>query len=189
MAHESANLISIALDDFQTKTDEERSDKQAKRLSMYLDDYLEEVEVLLSKQFHPNNFKGLRPMIATYYNLFKMVVDLQAVIYQNEARREWVNDAGEPNKDYSDLITFSVEHEILEVWLSGKKGVGPKLSDNKHHLLSRRKQYFLAEEQGLGDKLFEWHMLLNSEAKEECEGALECAKKKVEYQKNKKISF
>lgn len=80
-------------------------------------------------------------------------------------------------EDYSDLIPFVLEHEIYEAWLSAKKGFGQRLNEAQKHLLATRKAYLLAEQQGLGKKLFEYDMKINSSKKEEYEYALQSARK------------
>lgn len=88
-------------------------------------------------------------------------------------------------KDYSDILPFVLEHEIYEAWLSGKRGTGPKLSVDKKHLLALRREYLLAEQQGLGDKLFEWDTLtgFKDKSRTESEYALRVAKKQLQGKK------
>lgn len=90
-------------------------------------------------------------------------------------------------KDYSDVIPSILEHEIYELWLDAKKGVGPELSRKKKHLLARRRQYLLAEQQGLGDKLFERDMIIYPQGREEYEYALQAAKKQLGHLKKKGV--
>ena len=117
-----------------------------------------------------------------------------SVIHTSESKnlRKWVNnleiiinkDAFKiKGKDYSDLIPFVVDHEIFEGWLYAKKGVGSKKAHYEKHLLARRRQYLLAEQQGLGDKMLEWHNKLNPAIKEECEYALRVARKQLQGKK------
>ncbi len=88
-------------------------------------------------------------------------------------------------KDYSDILPFVLEHEIYEAWLSGKRGTGPKLSVDKKHLLALRREYLLAEQQGLGDKLLEWDTLtgFKDKSRTESEYALRVAKKQLQGKK------
>ena len=88
-------------------------------MDIYLDDYARQVEALLKTQFTTSNFNRLKPMLATYDNLFKKIVNLKSQIYKDEPMRRWVNDAGETleqNQDYSDLISNSnLNSELLTV--------------------------------------------------------------------------
>jgi len=81
--------------------------------------------------------------------------------------------------DYRDLIPFVVEHEIYEAWLSVKKGIASTYGEEERHALARRKEFLVAEEQGLGDKLLAYYMLAGPEYQEECENALASARKKL----------
>ncbi|TRZ80931.1 hypothetical protein D4R86_03410 [bacterium] len=103
---------------------------------------------------------------------------------------KWVNnleivvdrDAFEiDDKDFSGLIPFILEHDIYEAWLSVKKGAASSFDVSKKHLLSLRREFLLAAEQCLEDKLFEWHILMRSddEHKQECEHALDYAKRRA----------
>ncbi len=72
---------------------------------MYFDDYETEVIALIKTQFHKDNFKRLWPMYASYYNLFKKIVNLKSVIYKKEASRKWYKRDGKTeDKNYSELI-------------------------------------------------------------------------------------
>ena len=88
-------------------------------------------------------------------------------------------------KDYSDLIPFVAEHEIYEAWLTSKKGAASTLERGKKHLLAQRRAFFLAEEQGLGDKFLEWVKLTAPTVKhiKQCEYALKVAKKQLARKK------
>jgi len=83
------------------------------------------------------------------------------------------------DKDYSDLMPFVLEHEIYEAWLCAKKGVASSYDIDKKHLLARRREYLLAEQQGLGEKLFEYNMAIDPANEEQCKYALQSAKKKL----------
>ncbi len=107
----------------------------------------------------------------------KWVKNLEIIVNKDAFNRD--------RKDYSDLIPFVVEHEIYEAWLTAKKGVGFELGLDKQHLLARRRQYLLAEQAGLGDKIFEWHMKANPSQKEEYEYALRYAKKQLGHLESK----
>ncbi len=82
-------------------------------------------------------------------------------------------------KDFSDIIPFILEHDIYEAWLSAKKGVASGLDVSKKHMLARRREFLLATEQGLGDKLFEFQMAINPGNEAEYRYALEYAKKRT----------
>jgi hypothetical protein len=89
--------------------------------------------------------------------------------------------------DYSDIIPFVIEHELSEAWLVAKKGLGDGSEEKENgfkkyvakHRLSVRKEFLLAEQLGLGEKLFEWHMKVYPEGKEECQEAWKNAKQKL----------
>jgi hypothetical protein len=85
-------------------------------------------------------------------------------------------------KNYSDVIPFVAEHELMEAWLHSKKGWGDnKFSDDdchKKHLLAERREFLLAEQEGLSEKLFEWRMKMDPLGEEEYKYAWESAKKK-----------
>lgn len=86
-------------------------------------------------------------------------------------------------KDYSDIIPFVVEHEIFEIWLSTKKGFGDgKIGEediHRKHLLALRREFLLAEQDGLAEKVFEWRMKIDPSKEREYKDAWENAKKKI----------
>lgn len=99
------DLVQQALNQIKLDSERDRQDSQEKRLSMYLDDYQDETYSLLKKQFHKDNVKRLYPMLATYYNLFKKIINLKSVIYSKEANRQWYKRDGETTDDnYSGLM-------------------------------------------------------------------------------------
>ena len=108
-------------------------------------------------------------------NFNKWIDNLEIII-----NKEGFNVYG---KDYSDILPFVLEHEIYEAWLIGKKGVASELSDHKQHLLARRREYLLAEQAGLGDKMLEYATKVNPADKEEYEYALKAAKKQLGHKK------
>lgn len=81
------------------------------------------------------------------------------------------------DKDYSDLLPITIEHEIYEAWLSAKKGAAARLDVEKKHLLAIRREYLLAEEQGLGDRLLEYQIARFPRDKKLFLSALETARK------------
>lgn len=82
-------------------------------------------------------------------------------------------------EDFSDIMPFILKHDIYEAWLSAKKGSASSFDVNKKHLLARRREFLLAAEQSLEDKLFEFHMTINPGSEDEYRYALEYAKKKM----------
>ncbi len=66
-------------------------------------------------------------------------------------------------KDYSDLIPYVLEHEIYEAWLSAKKGFGHNTRIYDKHLLALRREFLMAEQQGKGDRLLEFNIILDPE--------------------------
>lgn len=102
------NIIDSLVSQFKSTAETQRQLSQSKRLSMYLDDYDKDVVKLLRTQFHRDNFKRLYPMLATYYNLLKKVVNLTSVIYQKEAKRTWYKrDEKTTDEAYNELIQNS----------------------------------------------------------------------------------
>lgn len=90
-------------------------------------------------------------------------------------------------QDFSDVMSFIVEHEVYEMWLTAKRGAGRGLTQNQRHSLARRKEYLMAVEQGKGEHLLDYHRLRAAERGEqglrtqkECTEAFEFAKKRLE---------
>lgn len=101
----SNQLIQEVLSQINTKAEKHRQYSQELRLSMYLDDYETEVTDLLRAQFHKDNYKRLYPMLASYYNLFKKIVNIKSVIYKREAQRKWYRrDGKSEDENYAELI-------------------------------------------------------------------------------------
>ena len=127
-------------------------------------------------------------------------VPITAAVFSNTIRskhgsRKWLNNLeiivnedafNIDGEDYSDLKPFVIEHEIYESWLRVKKGLGPEMERHKRHFLAKRRQYLLAEQQGLGDKLLEWHTKRIPGQKDDHEYALKVAKKQLGHLKSKK---
>lgn len=98
-------------------------------------------------------------------------------------------------EDYSDIIPFAIEHELYETWLKVKKGLGDGSDDKNNgfqnyiakHKLSLRREFLLAEQAGLGEKIFKFHTKLRPEDKEDCLEALKKAKEKL-GKKEKELS-
>ena len=116
------NQVKQLLKDLETQIEQSRIDSQEKRLSMYLDDYESVVLDKLRTQFHKDNYDRLFPMIATYYNLLKKVVNLKAVLYKREAKRIWSNRDNKPDEKYNEMIaatninnTMSTINKLTEV--------------------------------------------------------------------------
>lgn len=89
-------------------------------------------------------------------------------------------------ESFEDLIPFVLEHEIQEAWLNAKRGYldgsSAATPEGMHtkHLLAERKEFFLAEKAGLGEKLFRWRMNKFPDLEEECRLAWDSAKKKLQ---------
>jgi len=102
------SIIDKVLSDLQTQADTDRQDSQADRLSMYLDDYSNQIIYTLQQQFHRDNYNRLYPLLATYYNLLKKIVNLKSVIYKSEAKRYWYKRDGKSvDENYSEIISRS----------------------------------------------------------------------------------
>ncbi len=87
-------------------------------------------------------------------------------------------------KDYTDILSFVVEHEIYESWLRSKKGFLEEKefseeSRTRAHSLALRRQFLLAEKAGKGEKMFEWFMLVAPKKEKEYMSAWENAKNKL----------
>jgi len=90
-------------------------------------------------------------------------------------------------EDYSDIIPFVVEHELSEAWLRAKKGLGDGSDLKKDafekyvakHRLSLRREFLLAEQNGLGEKLFNFHIKVRPKEEVECRDALEKARQRL----------
>ena len=84
---------------------------------------------------------------------------------------------------YKDMIPFIIEHELYEGWLNCKKGfLGNAYEDEEietKHQLALRREFYLAEKSGMGEKLFEWRKKNNPDTEEDCREALRNAKKKI----------
>jgi len=88
-------------------------------------------------------------------------------------------------EDFSDCMPFIIEHDIYEAWLSAKKGAATSLDVAKKHLLARRREFLMAEEQGLGEKLHKFQMAVNSGNKKEYDEALNYARRRVANSRKK----
>ena len=86
-------------------------------------------------------------------------------------------------EDYTDLIPYSIEHEIYEAWLTLDKGW--RLNLKERHLLARRKQYEIAMRDGKAERLLEFHNKNNIALKDEYEYAYQKALQK--YKLNKPV--
>jgi len=98
-------IVDQALALLNSTSEEDRQNSQELRLNMYLDNYEPEVTELLKSQFHPKNANRLYPMLATYYNLLKKIVDIQSILYNKSAVREWYKR--NKNKDGSAILDES----------------------------------------------------------------------------------
>ena len=63
-------------------------------------------------------------------------------------------------EDFSDCIPFVIEHEIYEAWLSAKEGAVNSREVNTKHLLAKRREYLIVEQQGLGEKYDRFQRLI-----------------------------
>ena len=97
--------IQRILDDFQTDSDADRINSYSDRMDIYLDDYETQIREILKKQFTPENFKVLHPMIARHDNVFKKIVNLKSQIYKDEPTRLWFKADGKTvDEQYADVI-------------------------------------------------------------------------------------
>ncbi|MFZ1721882.1 MAG: hypothetical protein WAU07_05250 [Microgenomates group bacterium] len=82
-------------------------------------------------------------------------------------------------EDFTNIIPFIVEHDVYEAWLSVKKGTGANLDAGNKHLLARRREFLLATQDGLQDRLFNFHMAVNPGSEQEYRDAMEYAQKRL----------
>lgn len=81
-------------------------------------------------------------------------------------------------EDFSDCIPFIVEHDIYEAWLSAKKGAVTSLDVGKKHLLARRREFLIAEQQSLGEKLHRFQIAVDPANRKEYDEALVYARRR-----------
>jgi len=98
------------------------------------------------------------------------------------------------DKSYLDIMPFIVEHELYEAWLNAKKGLMADAFEQedlmKKHLLAERKEFLLAEQAGLAEKLFEFRMKIMPENEEEHRSALKYARnKRIEKKERPQIVY
>jgi transcriptional antiterminator Rof (Rho-off) len=86
-------------------------------------------------------------------------------------------------EDYSDLIPFSTEHELYELWLTLTEG--QRLDRKNMHLLARRKQYEIAMRGGKAERLLEFQRR-NPFIEEECNYAYKRALQKASRRKSRR---
>lgn len=79
--------------------------------------------------------------------------------------------------DYSDLVPYTIEHEVYEAWVSSKVGYQPK-DGQTSHLLARRKQFEAAMADGKAERLLEFCVKFNPANSEEFQAAYDNALKK-----------
>ena len=121
------STLTTILNKFQTDADNNRADIQEKRMDIYLDCYEGQIKTLLQTQFTPENFKVLLPMIATYDNVFKKIINLKARTYKDTPLRKWleaekeIQDEENPelpveDQEYSKLISKSnLDSEMISL--------------------------------------------------------------------------
>lgn len=98
----------------------------------------------------------------------KLITSVEIVV-----NKELIKELG-----YEDCIPYIIEHEIHEMWMLAKKGYSSIMTDvNTRHLLARRREFLLAGQQGLSDRLFELQMEVNPENEREFQDALAYSKK------------
>jgi hypothetical protein len=87
----------------------QRMQNQLDRFNVYIDNFQDQVNTLLKKQFNPENHDMLFYMQTSYLNLLKKIVNLKSVLYKNQANRQWL--VGETaDDDYNELIEDSNIH-------------------------------------------------------------------------------
>ncbi len=115
-------------------------------------------------------------------NLKKWIDNLEIAV-----NKDVFNINGE---DYQDIMPFIIEHEIYEGWLSAKKGWGhgqyEKEDLHKKHLLALRREFLLAYQKGLADKLLKWRIKMDPSGEYDYKKALKNAKIKSSNLQNKR---
>ena len=103
-----SNLVSTVLNQFITDADNNRSQEQSDRMDIYLDCYEDQIKALLKTQFTPENYQYLLPMVATYDNVFKKIVNLKAQNYKEVPKRSWlVGEDQEEDDGYQEVVSNS----------------------------------------------------------------------------------
>jgi len=138
-----------------------------------------------------------RSLVKKYVGIDKETPAQCVVLVDNDiingrARRRWIKgfqilinrelfeDASRHfNEDFTKLIDYVLEHEIYESWLMVKNGIGQNLNGDEMHWLAKRREFYLAEKDGFGDKLFDFYMWCSPEREEEYKNALNYAKGKL----------
>lgn len=87
------------------------------------------------------------------------------------------------NGEYTDLIPYSIEHEIYEAWLALDKGWG--LNNKERHLLARRKQYEIAMRDGKAERLLGFQNKNDIALKDEYDYSYQKALQKYKLTKDK----
>lgn len=83
------------------------------------------------------------------------------------------------DEDFTSIIPYIVEHDVYEAWLSAKRGAGQSLEVSDKHLLARRREFLLATQDGLAERLFSFLMAVNPASEEECRNAMEYAQRRL----------
>ena len=114
------STLSTILNEFQTDADNNRANIQEQRMDIYLDCYEGQIKDLLKTQFTKENFDVLRPMIATYDNVFKKIINMKARTYKDVPLRKWLEskvaegELPEEDEGYSELLTKSnIDSEFI----------------------------------------------------------------------------
>ena len=106
-------VVKEILSRLELQGDQDRQTSQELRLDMYLDDYKNKINQLLLTQFHRDNYDRLYKLIATYYNLFKKVVNLKSILYKKEAVRVWSKRDKTVDENYNDLLKTSNINTVM----------------------------------------------------------------------------
>jgi hypothetical protein len=83
-------------------------------------------------------------------------------------------------EDFTSIIPYIVEHDVYEAWLLAKRGAGASLEVGEKHLLARRREFLLATQDGLADRLFKFQMTINPASEQEYRNAMEYAQKRLQ---------
>jgi len=110
-----ADKIQEIIKKAQTSYDQQRRKKQSDRFNVFIDNFDDEILNKIKKQFHQDNLERLYYMIASYYNLFKKVVNSKSLLYKKEASRKWMKRDGITEDDkYSEYLAGTNLHSASQ---------------------------------------------------------------------------
>jgi hypothetical protein len=119
---------------------------------------------------------GLKDTVGSDEKVEKWIDKLAIVI-----NKGLIDELGQRlGEDFTSIIPYIIEHELYESWLSAKRGAGQSLEVSNKHILAIRRQYLLATQDGLADKLLRFSIAMNPSTEEECRSAMEYAQRRLQ---------